>query len=163
MPQNEIQLYNISGFGKAKVDKYGKVILDEIARYCLKNRLDASLVGNTPARRISKSVTGNRKLTDTYLATLEHINDGLALDEIAIHRNLSLTTIENHVVALIENNRVALRSFVDEKIEKQIGEAIDKYGDEFLRPIKEGLPESITYGQIKMVIHDRKKRQAPKK
>jgi hypothetical protein len=57
------------------------------------------------------------------------------------------------VADLVEKGRIAYRvEWVGEDDHKVIAEAIGKLGAQWLKPLREALPERITYDQIRLVV-----------
>ncbi len=78
------------------------------------------------------------------------------LQEIAKERNLSLTTVENHILQCFEEGmEVNTEAFLSDEERKMIELAVEKTGGEKLKPIKEELPDDISYFQIKVFLHER--------
>lgn len=93
--------------------------------------------------------------SDTVTHTAELFEQGLAPEAIAKQRGLSLTTIYEHLARLIGAGRVALSAVVLEETANSIRAAIAKAGGiERLAPIKELLPEGISFEQIRCVAAD---------
>ena len=101
-----------------------------------------------------KKIKINTKLTQ--VETLDLYLEGLDLEKIAKKRDLTLGTIVNHLVFLIEKNllpKEEIKNLVANAKIKKIKKAIEKIGDDsFLKPIKEILGDDISYDDIKLVI-----------
>ena len=70
-----------------------------------------------------------------------------------LFRSLKPLTIEEHLAALIEEGReVSLASLVSDEDRALIEQAAEKCGLQYLRPIKDELPERIGYSQIRFVV-----------
>jgi ATP-dependent DNA helicase RecQ len=75
------------------------------------------------------------------------------MKEISKQRNLSLVTIENHILQSAEED--VDFNWIDvlpEEIDQQINDVINRVGAEKLKPIKEELPNHISYFMIKASI-----------
>lgn len=82
--------------------------------------------------------------------TLELLRQGKPVPEIASHRGLAASTIESHLQRLLESKEVKIEELLSmDKIE-QIKAAIGS--SESLREIKDRLPETVSYGEIKYVL-----------
>lgn len=83
-------------------------------------------------------------------ATLDLFRQGRSVPEIAYERKLSVSTIENHLRELLKQKQVEIHELLAEEKLELIKSAI---GDcKFLKEIKDKLPESVTYGEIKYVL-----------
>ena len=78
----------------------------------------------------------------------------MSIDEIAKTRVFTIGTIINHLEKCEERGQVVdwTRFGIEPDKEKEIIEAINKLGLDKLKPIKEFLPEEISYDDIKIVI-----------
>ncbi|MDZ7261578.1 MAG: helix-turn-helix domain-containing protein [candidate division KSB1 bacterium] len=81
---------------------------------------------------------------------------GLKPEAIAEKRGLTLGTIYNHLSQLIEQGLVSVEELVSPEVQQQIRQAILQVGGEALSSIKERLPESISYGEIRCVVANEK-------
>ncbi|HLE62153.1 MAG TPA: helix-turn-helix domain-containing protein, partial [Pyrinomonadaceae bacterium] len=78
---------------------------------------------------------------------------GLSIDEIAQQRNLVTTTIESHLLDCIRaGKKVDISKFVSGEDRKQIERAIAEHGTGKLRPIRDSVPETISYSMIRFVV-----------
>jgi ATP-dependent DNA helicase RecQ len=95
-----------------------------------------------------------RELGGTINVTGEMIlKRGMKVEQVAVERGLTVSTIYSHCAELIASGTLSLDSVVPVAIQQQIRTAIVKVGDtRFLAPIKALLSESIEYGQIRCVV-----------
>lgn len=143
-------LLQIHGIGAHKVEQYGKVFLNAISNYVIENNIDVS----------SKSCEVNsfasvltEKKEETHIITYNLYNGGKSIDEIANIRELTKTTIENHLLKCYENDLdIDLTRCVNTQYENDIISAIDKLGCEKLKPLKEILPNEVSYFDIKYYV-----------
>lgn len=94
------------------------------------------------------------KKEDTVDLTLQLLQEGKNLTEVAKVRNLTVSTISNHVAKLISKNKVSVYDFISEEkyvlIEKKLAELNTKE----LKLIKESLGDDVSYDEIKFVRSD---------
>ncbi len=89
----------------------------------------------------------------TAFQTLSLHRQGLSVADIATQRNLVANTIESHLAECLRAGLpVDISKLVSPEARKQIEQAIDQHGTEKLKPIRESLPENITYNQIRFVV-----------
>ena len=96
----------------------------------------------------------NRKTQkgDSHRETFELSKKGLNIFEIAQRRNLSRSTIEEHLAMYIERGKLNISKFVpDSKIEK-IAAVARKVGFDKMSPIKSELGDDFTFGEIRMAL-----------
>lgn len=102
----------------------------------------------------------NNRLGETHQKTFALYRQGLTAAEIAEQRGLKTSTIEEHLSLLIADGRpVNVDDLVDPNDRQLIEEAAVNCGTERLTPIKEALPERISYGAIRIVLAAIKSRQ----
>lgn len=93
------------------------------------------------------------KKEETHIATYNLYNSGKSIDEIADIRGLTRTTIENHLLKCYENDLdIDLTRCINTQYENDIVSAITKLGSEKLRPLKDILPEEVSYFDIKYYV-----------
>ncbi|MGQ9492080.1 MAG: RecQ family ATP-dependent DNA helicase [Anaerolineae bacterium] len=89
----------------------------------------------------------------TVALTAQLFGQGLTPAEIAARRGLTENTILGHLAELIADGVVPLSAVVPDEIVAQIEAAIAQVGSTAqLTPIKQLLPEAISYGQIRCVV-----------
>ncbi len=90
--------------------------------------------------------------TPTLDETYRLYEQGLDIAGIARARSLSAQTIENHLAACVKLGRpFDLSRFVSEPDRALIVQAAE-HGAKVLKPIRDALPERITYGMIRLVL-----------
>ncbi len=82
--------------------------------------------------------------------TLELFRQGKPVPEIACQRKLATSTIESHLQRLLESKEVKIEELLSRDKMEQIKAAIGS--SESLREIKDRLPETVSYGEIKYVL-----------
>ncbi|MGM0520439.1 MAG: DNA helicase RecQ [Campylobacterota bacterium] len=113
LPITKEEFLEINGVGKVKFEKYGQQFLNLCEKIKEQNKEELE-------KRVSL-----KKLTKTYLETLELIENEKTLEEISQIRDLNTTSILNHISVLSQHGKIS-------KIKKQ----------ELLEPIK--IPSEIT-------------------
>lgn len=159
------QFLEISGVGRRKSEKYGKIFIDKISSYVEDNGLKVewnySTVKNLSIDERDLSKTSKRSsVTDkkkSHFQTIDLIKKNNNLIEVAKERELSLNTIFSHVNQYIsEENKIDFSIdfsvFCNQNDELTISEVIKKVGCAKLKNIKENLPDNINYDQIKAMV-----------
>jgi ATP-dependent DNA helicase RecQ len=152
LPRDRRQLLRIPGVGERKMLDYGDAFLSCVADY-------VGEFGATPATPIAPLPTGAGRprqreggLTPTVLTSLRLFEEGRSVDEIAVLRELTPRTIEEHLVAALEaGERVEIGRLVDDEKRQAIEAAIVEVGPERLKPIAERLGSEYSYGEIALV------------
>ena len=150
MPQTEAEFLDISGVGALKATKYGPLFLTGVSDYVQAHALKVSFAFN------QQPSSSSSKKQSTKEVTLMLLRQGLDVLEVAHTRQLSVSTICTHITALFDEGvldcAVQVDSIVSEADIDLISTAITKLGAQQLRPLKEALPEAITYDQIRVVL-----------
>jgi ATP-dependent DNA helicase RecQ len=102
----------------------------------------------------SKPDDEEQLLPPTALQTFTLFSNGHSVEEIARQRSLVVSTIEGHLLECLDAGFVVdISRLVSDAQRKQIEKAISSHGLEGgFKPIRESLPESITYNMIRFVV-----------
>ncbi len=90
--------------------------------------------------------------SNTLNETLALHRQGLTPAQIAQTRGLTERTIFGHLARLIAEGEVELESIVSADVIAQVRMVIEQVGRERLSPLKERLPDSISYEEIRCVV-----------
>lgn len=146
-PVDVENMLKIMGVGDLKLKKYGESFLKVIQNYVSENNIE-NVNCFTPVQR-KTSAKQDTKLISYNLYTKEN----KTVEEIATIRGLSFSTIQEHLLSCYENNMdIDLSKEANFEFENEIYTAIKKCNSGFLRDIKNLLPESVTYFDIKYFL-----------
>ena len=151
-PATTDEFLDVKGVGKQKAEKYGERFIQTIATFLAEHEYEAkTVVGEEEPVKKTKPAIKNSHL-DTY----KLYKSGLSMKEMAKERDLSVQTIESHLFrCLDEGMELDWSHFFTADQEKQILAVIEDAGSDLLRPIKEALPDDISYTAIKAVLKKR--------
>ncbi len=136
-PSNLRELLMVSGIGERKAELYGRDIFAAFEAF--KNGARATV------REAAQASPAEE--------TIRLLGEGKTFAEIAELRGRSIATVVNMVADLIEKGRVEYRvEWVGEDDHKLIAEAVANLGAQWLKPLREALPERIAYDQIRLVV-----------
>ncbi len=152
LPITSSDLPNISGFGAYKIERYGTAFLEMVQDYCIEHQTATRMELKRPTRKKLARVV-KEKETDTKKLSLERYQNGNSIESIAESRGLSPATIESHLSFYIQQGKLSLDEFVKQAHQTLIKAAIEKHGRLSLRKLKDNLPDSISYGAIRMVLN----------
>jgi ATP-dependent DNA helicase RecQ len=139
-PRDERELLLITGVGEHKLRRYGAQFLAAIDEYRRSTAPGSDIAGL------------GLTLSDTQRDTLTLYQQGLSLQEIASRRGLKDLTIVAHLEELLAAGLdIDLRRFVDSDKIPLIEARLETLGAVGLTPLKEGLPESVSYTDIRLV------------
>lgn len=150
LPQTLGELRKISGFGDAKIDKYGQQFLDIILEYSRANQLSSLIHEKTPKRE-RKEKSGEKK-PDTKTETFNLYKQGKSIADIAKERSLTIQTIEGHLSHYVRAGEIE----IDKVVSKEKISLIEPYVRDFdsgsIMPIKEKLGNNVSFGEIRLVL-----------
>jgi ATP-dependent DNA helicase RecQ len=157
-PSDLIAMRQIKGVGEMKLQKYGQDFLAVITKYLVENIPIASSVEAAIAPEPVKKATGKKNSEKaeseaSHVITLEMYRQGTALDEIAKARGLTVNTVQNHLVRCASEGRgVNWDMLIPAQYEELMIAKIKEIGASQLKPLKEAVPEAVSYAAIKAVI-----------
>jgi ATP-dependent DNA helicase RecQ len=152
LPITSSDLPNISGFGTYKIERYGASFLEMVQDYCIEHQMATRMeLKGPPKKKVTKLV--KEKETDTKKHSYEQYQQGNSIEAIAESRGLSPATIESHLSYYIQQGKLNLNEFVKYNHQELVKAAIEKHGRLSLRKLKDNLPDSISYGAIRMVLN----------
>ncbi|HEY2419773.1 MAG TPA: DNA helicase RecQ, partial [Neobacillus sp.] len=150
-PQTSEDFLLVSGVGEQKLQKYGLVFIQAIREFCDENPdYQSEMTAEVPKpKKPAKKAVG-----DSHLETLTLHQNHLSIQEIAEKRELAISTVEGHLLqcasqGLEVNFSTLIPAEYIPLIEKAVGEA----GRNSLKPIKELLPEDVSYFMIKAYVY----------
>jgi len=136
-PANIGQLLAVTGIGERKAELYGKEIFAALAAYRNGARAAVRAAPQSPPAE----------------ETIRLLAEGKTFEEIAQIRGRQISTVVNMVADLVEKGAIEYRmEWVGDAPHRQIAEAARRLGTQWLRPLREVLPEEISYHQIRLVV-----------
>ncbi|HSH35492.1 RecQ family ATP-dependent DNA helicase, partial [Schnuerera sp.] len=148
-PQNKESIMDIKGVGLKKYESYGENFIETIRNYSKEKGIDTSSI--EVVETFSETGTSSE---DRYQLTYDCYLEGLSLAEIANKSEFTINTIIKHLEKCNNDGKIVdwSRFIKDSSKEEKILKAIDQVGLERLKPIKEMLPEDISYEDIRITI-----------
>ncbi|MHC6180400.1 DNA helicase RecQ [Clostridium sp. JNZ X4-2] len=153
-PVTSEQMLDISGVGELKLKKYGNRFLKIIREYVEKNKIQPSWFFKG---ELQKNHEGKGNKLKTFQITINMIKDNMSIEEISRKRDLTVSTVISHITKYLEegekfNLNVKFDNLFTTDEENKVLKVIEKLGMSKLKPIKESLPDNISYDKIKAVI-----------
>ncbi|MBM7691163.1 ATP-dependent DNA helicase RecQ [Peribacillus deserti] len=138
----------VKGVGAQKLEKYGKPFSEKIQEYLQEHPEHEPIVEIVQAPPKKKKNAGTE---NSYLESYDKFMAGETIKDISIERDLSVNTIENHIIRSVEEGKsLNWEEIWTKDQENEIEEAVLKTGTDFLKPIKDLLPPEISYFMIKL-------------
>ncbi|WP_188205533.1 DNA helicase RecQ [Alkalibacillus aidingensis] len=157
LPKNQVSMLQVKGVGQTKFEQFGEDFLVKINEFIEEKGDDLSLLEEIPKSIPQK--TREKPNEPTHMTSYQLFIEGNTLKEIASTRDLTTSTIEKHLFkAFGEGHELDWSYFFNSEIEQLILQEVKAYNDQPIRlkPIKERLPDEISYTTIKAVLvkHD---------
>ena len=150
LPKTPRDLLLISGFGKAKVDKYGDDILQTVNDYCELHNIETNMIAKASAPKKERKAKAAKEKIDTKQSTYALFKEGKTIAEIAVTRNFAIQTIEGHLAAFIEKGLIDILAFVHAEKFEIIAAIMKDRGEKTLTDLKPLLPNA-SFGEIRLV------------
>ncbi len=150
LPKTGRDLLLISGFGKAKVDKYGDDILQTVNDYCELHNVQTNIAAKAASPKRERKTKGATEKIDTKQSTYALFKEGKTIAEIAIIRNFAIQTIEGHLAAFIEKGLIEITSMISKEKYEEVAKIMKDRGDKSLTELKPFLP-AASFGEMRMV------------
>lgn len=152
LPLTKKDLMQISGFGKAKAEKYGDEILEAVQSFCDRYNLETNMSAKSGRLKKERKPKSTEPKVDTKAVSFELYKAGKDIATIAKERNFTTGTIVGHLAYYVETGDIDINEFVSVEKQKLITGAVAEHGTENLSTLIHHLPKDISYGEIRMVI-----------
>jgi ATP-dependent DNA helicase RecQ len=145
----------LSGFGKAKAEKYGDEIIEMVETYCNQYGLESHIElkeANPKRQRKEPSKTKVEKIP-SGMVSLQYYKQGKTINEIATERNMTVGTIEGHLSEFIKTGEIKINEFVEDAKAKIIAESFKNNPQKRPVEIKSMLGDDYSYSEIRAVAN----------
>ncbi|MBR0502329.1 MAG: AAA family ATPase [Paludibacteraceae bacterium] len=152
LPNNDKELLLISGIGEKTAEKYGRDIL-QIVDACIiqydYEKTDFSSI--QPQKREKSKMNTEKGKVSTFEITLQLLSEGLSIDQIVERRGLAKSTIEGHVLKLIQANRLPIETFTTQERLNVLKDYINTHPDlKEITTMYNDLKEEYSYNEIRL-------------
>ncbi|MFC0190106.1 DNA helicase RecQ [Fictibacillus aquaticus] len=153
-PRSSEQFLTVTGVGQNKLDRYGEKFMSAIEDFLIENPdYKAEVSTETAPVRTPKKPTAN-----SHLETYKLYKDEMDLEEIAENRKLTITTVENHLIQCMQDGRdIDMEDVIPEEYIRDLERAVQEAGGDKLKPIKELVPDEVSYFMIKVFLAQKDK------
>lgn len=153
LPVDSESMLGVSGVGAFKLEKYGEPFIKAINEYMTDKKLNLKDASEEEPEKVEVRKTAKPKKEDTRLTTYEMYISGKSIGEISRERGLTQITVEGHLIDCLEKGLdLDYQRHIPEEHEAEIMKAINDFGTERLKPIKEAVSSEVTYTAIKFAI-----------
>src|SRR5699024_7734663 len=153
-PETKEEMLQIKGIGEKKYEQFGESFLEVILNWRKDNpeaKKKIQISGQTGAPKPKKQKTADDR--PSHLISYQLFQSGKSVKDIAVMRELSPQTIENHIFKAFEQGHpVAWNIFFNEEEEAEVLKAHNQIDEPRLKPLREALPEEYDYTKIKAVL-----------
>ncbi len=150
LPTDSKTLKQINGMGAKKVSQYGAEIIELIAEFCADNNIEKQEIALKATPK--KKEKGNTPKVDTKKISFDLFKEGKKILDIAEERNITVTTVENHIAHYIGIGELDISLFItDDKLSK-ICAYFDKAESRSLSPARQELGDNYSYTELKFAI-----------
>jgi ATP-dependent DNA helicase RecQ len=150
LPKTNEEFLQVSGVGEHKLQKYGLEFIQAIRSYLDAHPDYQSEIQAEPTvpKKSAKAVG------DSHLETLGLHQNGLSINEIAEKRELAISTVESHLLQCAQQGlTVDFIKLIPSEYIPLLEKAVEEAGRNRLKPIKELLPEEVSYFMIKAYVY----------
>jgi ATP-dependent DNA helicase RecQ len=151
-PKTSEDFLQVSGVGEHKLKKYGLDFIQAIREFSEEHpeyKSEAEPVVAVQKKPAKKAVG------DSHLETLQLHQNQLTIQEIADQRELAISTVENHLLqCAAQGLEVDFLRLIPAEFITLLENAVKEAGRERLKPIKELLPEEVSYFIIKAYLYN---------
>ena len=156
------QLTKIKGFGKVKIQRYGKECVDIVRIYCRENGIDASAqadiafepetecVDENPKPRKRKEKEKVEKIPTEEITYSLLIQDKTP-QEVADERGLVVSTIYTHIAKLIHAKKIDIQQYVDADLLSRVMSILAETPEISNSELFEQLDGAATYDDLKLI------------
>jgi len=152
LPKTTEEFLQVSGVGELKLKKYGLDFIQAIRTFCETNtdyQSEMVPVSKTPKKSAKKD-----GVSDSHLETLKLHQANFSIAEIVEQRELAVSTVENHLLQCAQQGlEVDFSKHIPAEYMPLLENALAEAGRDRLKPIKELLPEEVSYFMIKAFVY----------
>ncbi|MCM3694377.1 DNA helicase RecQ [Neobacillus niacini] len=150
LPRTSEAFLGVSGVGELKLQKYGLEFIQAIRQFCEAHPERQPELGQAAApKKAAKKAVG-----DSHLETLQLHQQNLSIEQIAEKRELALSTVESHLIQCAQQGlEVEFSKLIPAEYLPLLQKAVDEAGRSRLKPIKDLLPEEVSYFMVKSYLY----------
>ena len=157
LPMNKKDLQQLSGFGKAKAEKFGDDIIDTVGGFCSRHNIATNMEAKAASPKKERKEKSAGVKIDTKTISLNLYRQGKTVAEIAKERNFVPGTIMGHLAYFVNTGEIEIDAIISKEKQLLVKAAVEKTGSESHKDLHENLPKDFTYGEIAMILASIKK------
>jgi ATP-dependent DNA helicase RecQ len=150
-PLTNEDFLQVSGVGEMKLQKYGLPFIQAVRTF-VENNPDYQSE-QVPTEKSPKK-PAKKTVTDSHLETLTLHQSDYSIKEISEKRDLAISTVESHLIQCAQQGLVVdFSKIIPVEYMPLLEKAVAEAGRDRLKPIKEMLPEEVSYFMIKAYVY----------
>ncbi|MCZ4694621.1 helicase [Ancylomarina euxinus] len=146
LPQNKMALKNIKGMGAKKIDEFGLELLKLVDAFKKDNKLS-----QVPDIFSSVESQEPKKISSKERSFLMY-KEGKSIPVIAAMRDLTRSTVEEHLTYYVSINALPIGDFVDDEKVENIMAYFDTHAIDALNDAKKDLGKDISMSDLRFVL-----------
>ncbi|WP_413303044.1 DNA helicase RecQ [Bacillus sp. 1P10SD] len=151
LPKTNEEFLQVSGVGELKLQKYGLEFIQSIRAFVESN---PEYQSEQVSEEKKPKKTAKKAVTDSHLETLKLHQSDHSIQEIAEKRDLAISTVESHLIQCAQQGlEVDFSKHIPAEYIQLLEKAVEEAGRDRLKPIKELLPEDVSYFMIKAYVY----------
>jgi hypothetical protein len=151
LPGSLKDMKKIHGFGKAKLEQFGKEVLEIVLDYCKDKGIETSSGNIDPFEMPAPKM--KKEKVDTKKVTFDLFKKGKTVDEIAEERSLKDTTIFRHLGHFVSLGEVNIFQIVPSEKVKKVASWIQENAPESMTSVKEQFGDEVSWEEIRLIQH----------
>ncbi len=150
LPKTSEEFLNVSGVGEHKLKKYGLDFIQAIRQFCEEHPERHPEQGSAAApKKPAKKSVG-----ESHIETFQLHQQNVSIEEIAKKRDLAISTVESHLIQCAQQGmNVDFNRLIPAEYILLLEKTVKEVGRDRLKPIKEQLPEEVSYFMIKGYLY----------
>lgn len=148
LPISKQELKEVHGMGKTRIEKYGTEILKVIKSYCEENDIETS---SEPS--VFEELKPKRQKGDTKKISLDLFKSGKSIDQIALERELNVSTIFGHLASFTSSGEIEITDLMSKKHYLELKKIIPTKTFKNLSELKHQLDDKFSYGELRLVVN----------
>jgi len=168
LPITPYELKLVKGFGKIKTIQFGEEVLAIIKTYLYDHDADHSNtmhestvpysspsveeILEEPVKKPAKKEKVKKEKIISDLVSFELFKSGHSIEEIALERGMTVSTIENHLGKYVEAGSIEIQDIISKDKIDRISEYYSTSPLSGIGQAKEILGESISYSEIRFFL-----------
>lgn len=149
LPLSLKELKKIHGFGKSKLEQFGKDVLEIILDYCKEQNLALPDADAKPFEMPVPEV--KKEKSDTKQVTFNLFKKGKTIEQIAAERELTVGTINSHMCHFVREGEVNVFQFVPAEKVKNVVAWLKENNTETLTAVKSHFGDALSWEEIRLI------------